>query len=255
MLINWPLICVLCCLSLPGVFLVMPRFIALLLPNNTTELKNRFSRFAIMHTLVMVLIFSFTGSVLSLQTGLTDPVLVPLLQGKVGFASVLDILLPSFLCALGGLFVFCGLYYGLVASILDEHSLQNMANIRATLGVDGCVLYAGVVDEIIARWGLMNLVAFFLIFFTKQHHDLFIWIAIIFSGLMMGLGQIPAYVAAGCVASRRFIYSISLLYVWQSLVFGYLFWQYGLLSAILAHMLFQLGWALYDKPICKKSVK
>lgn len=247
MIINWPLIILLFCLSLPGVFIVMPRLISFLLPNNTDELKKRFSRFAVMQTLFMVLIMSFAGDVLSVRTGLNDPLLTALLQGKAGFSSLQPILLPTFLYSLFGLFVFCSLYYGVVESFLDEHSFKIMAKLRAALGQDGCVLYGGVVEEIIARWGLMNLVAFFAILFTKQASSFVIWFSIIFSGLMFGVGQIPAYIAAGCVSSRRFVYSVMLLSFWQSLVFGFLFWQYGLVSSILGHMLFHIGWARYDK--------
>ncbi|TAL64283.1 MAG: CPBP family intramembrane metalloprotease [Legionella sp.] len=247
MTINWPLICVLFCLSIPGVLIAMPRLIALLLPNNSIEIKRRFSRFAVTQTLFMVLVLSFAGSILSQTTGLSDPVLDGLLQGKVGLSGLQAILLPTFLYALIGLIVFCGLYYGLVGSLLDEHNLEVMRKLRAAIGEDGCVLYGGVVEEVIARYGLMNLLAFFLIFFTRQHNAGIIWTVILLSGLIWAVGQMPAYIAAGAVASRRFVYSILLLYVWQAIVFGFLFWQYGLISAILAHMLFHLGWARYDK--------
>lgn len=246
MIINWPLIIVLFCLSIPGVCIALARLIHFLLPDNSEELKKRMSRFAILQTLLMVLVMSFAGTVLSLKTGLHDPVLEALLQSKVGWGTFQVILLPTLLYSLLALIVFCILYYGLVASILDDHSFKVMANIRKVLRIDGCVLYGGVVEEIIARWGLMNLVAFFAMFFTKQNNDAVIWTSIILSGLMYGVGQIPVYLAAGCLSSRRLIYSVLLLFSWQAIVFGFLFWQYGLLSAIIAHMLFHVGWFLYD---------
>jgi hypothetical protein len=36
------------------------------------------------------------------------------------------------------------------------------------------------------------------------------------------------------------------LNLWASLIFGWLFWQYGLLAAMLAHMLFHLVWWPFD---------
>lgn len=247
MIINWPLIIVLFCLSIPGVYIAMTRLIYFLLSNNTEELKKRMSRFAILQTLLMVLVMSFAGAVLSVRTGLHAPLLEALLQGKAGLSSFQSIILPTFLYSLLGLFVFFGLYYGVVASILDEHSVQVMAKLRRILGTDGCVLYGGVVEEILARWGLMNLIVFFAMMFAIKHNDIVIWISIVLSGLLYGVGQIPAYLAAGCLSSRRLVYSIVLLYLWQSLVFGFIFWQYGLISSIFAHMLFHLGWACYDK--------
>ena len=246
MIINWPLVVVLFCLSLPGVCIAIPRLIYFLLPNSTPELKRRFSRFAVAQTLFMILVMSFVGTALSSRTGLHAPLLEALLQGKAWFNSFQITMVPTVLYSLLALIVFCGLYYRLVETILDEQSLQAMAKLRSALGWDGCILYGGVVEEILVRWGLMNLVMFFALLFFRQNSNLVVWSSIIFSGVMFGIGQIPAYIAAGCVSSRRFIYSILLLSLWQSLVFGFLFWQYGLISSMLAHMLFHLGWACYD---------
>jgi hypothetical protein len=247
MVINWPLIIVLFCLSIPGVIIAMKRLIYFLLPNNTDKLKKRMGRFAILQTLLMVFIMSFAGAALSLRTGLHAPLLESLLKGNTVFNSFQVILLPTFLYSLLGLIVFCVLYYGIVSSILDQHNFEIMVKVRAALGVDGCILYGGIVEEVIARWGLMNLLVFFAMVFAKQNNSVVIWSAIVLSGLLYGVGQIPVYLAAGCLPSRRLIYSIILLCLWQGVLFGFIFWQYGLFSSILAHMLFHAGWAQYDK--------
>ncbi len=251
MTINWPLITVLFCISIPGVVIAIKRLIYFLLPDNSDELKKRMSRFAILQTLFMVFILSFAGAVLSPATGLHDPVLEALLQGTAGISALRPILLPTVLYAFFGVLVFLVLYYGIIARIADTKNMEIMANLRTTLGVDGCVLYGGVVEEIIARWGLMNLAAFFALLFTKQYPLLIIWISIFISGLVFAVSQIPAYLAAGCTSNRRFIYSLILLSLYQSILFGYLFWQYGLIAAILAHMLFHLGWTVFEN--VKKS--
>jgi len=244
--INWPLIIVLFCLSIPGVFIAMKRLMYFLLPNNTEELKKKMARFAILQSLLMVFIMSFAGAVLSPRTGLNAPLLESILDGTTAINSFQSILLPTFLYALSGLIVFCVLFYGIVGSILDQHSFEVMTKVRRVLGADGCVLY-GVAEEILARWGLMNLLVFFAVVFAKQNNNIVMWSAIILSGLLYGIGQVPVYLAAGCLSSRRLIYSIVLLCGWQAVIFGFIFWQYGLFSAILAHMLFHIGWAQYDK--------
>lgn len=251
MTINWPLITVLFCLSIPGVVIAIKRLIYFLLPDNSDELKKRMSRFAILQTLFMVFILSFAGTVLSPSTGLRDPILEALLRGTAGISALGPILLPTVLYAFFGVLVFLLLYYGIITRIADKKNMEIMANIRTTLGIDGCVLYGGVVEEIIARWGLMNLAAFFALLFTKQYPRLIIWISIFISGLVFAVSQIPAYLAAGCTSNRRFIYSLILLSLYQSILFGYLFWQYGLIAAILAHMLFHLGWTVFEN--VKKS--
>lgn len=245
MVINWPLIIILFCISAPGVLIVMPRLIYLLLPNNTEELKRRFSRFAVTQMLFLVLVMSFTGTILSFRTGLHAPWLEGVLQN--GLNTFLLMLVPTILYSLLCLVVFCVLYYGVVGSILDGHSFLVMAKLRSALGVDGCVLYGGITEEVIARWGLMNLVTFFSVMIFGPPTTGIMVSSIVISGLMFAIAQIPAYLAAGCVSNRRVAYSIVLLGFWQSLVFGFLFWQYGLISAILAHIFFHLGWAQYDR--------
>lgn len=245
MSVNWPIIIFLFGLSLPGVYITMPRLIRFLLPGNSDALKQKFSRIAVVQTLIMVFVMSFSGAVLSLRTGFHTPFFE--VAKVIELNDIPSIWLPTILFAVIGLIVFCGLYYGVVESILDEKSLEIMSKLRAAIGLDGCILYGGVVEEVIARWGLMNLIAFSIMAFVTNNNDLVAWMAILISGLMFGIGQLPAYLAAGCVSSRRLIYCILLLYLWQSMVFGYLYWQYGLISAIIAHMIFHLGWWVYDR--------
>ena len=145
--------------------------------------------------------------------------------------------------------VFFVLYYGVVSHFLDNSSLRAMHNMRAALHMSGCVLYGGIVEEILVRWGLMNVIVFFGTLFTGHKSTSIVWTAIFLSSLVFTLSQIPAYIAAGCSASRRFIYSQLLLSAWLGGVFGLLFWHYGLVAAIIAHMLLHLGWSLYDKPM------
>ncbi|MCW8409760.1 CPBP family intramembrane metalloprotease [Legionella sp. PATHC035] len=246
MTINWPLITVLFCLSIPGVLIAIKRLIFFLLPDNSEALKKRISYFAIVQTLLMVFILSLAGAILSPMTGLHDALLEGLLQGTTHVKALLPIMLPTVFYAFFGLLVFLALLYGLIARIIDKKNMQIMANIRTVLGVDGCVLYGGVVEEVIGRWGLLNLATFFALLFTKQFPNLLIWISIVISGLIYAVSQIPIYLAAGCTRSRRFIYSVIILSLYQSVLFGYLFWQYGLIAAILSHMLFHLGWAAFE---------
>jgi hypothetical protein len=247
MIIDWPLIVLLFCSSLPGVVIAMTRLVHFLLPNNTEELKKRASKLVIFQALFMVLAMSFAGSVLSPKTGLNDPLFDSLVQGQGILTPWLDnlfaLLSYSVLCFI----VFCFLYYGIVRSILDEQSLEAMTKLRKALKIDGCILYGGVVEEIIARWGLMNLVAFFAMLFAKQMSNTVVYTAILLSGLMYAIGQVPVYLAAGCRPSRRLVYSLVLLSLCQSLFFGFVFWKYGLIAAIIAHSLFHLYWAIYDR--------
>lgn len=248
MYINWPLVIVLFVLSLPGVFIAMPRLISFLLSDSTDIIKRRFNRIAVLQTTVMVFIMSFAGALLSTKTGLKDPILEGLLAGTLGISSIWPIVLPTIFYSIFGILVFCGLYYYLLPKMmLSENDLVIMHRFRSSLRLDGLVLYGGVAEEVIARWGLINLSAFFVMLVLQQRNNFIVWSTIVVSSVIYAVGQIPAYIAAGCSSSRQFIRAVVILYVWQGIIFGFLFWYYGLLSAILAHMLFHILWAWYDK--------
>lgn len=247
MLINWPLIMVLIGLSLPGILIAVPRLIHLLLARNSDQLKRRISRLGMVQTLFMVILMSVGGAVLSLRTGLNAPVLEGILAGKPVWSMVQAFLLPVFLVTLSGLVIFLLFYYGLMPRYLDQNTLTIMRRIRAALRPDGCVLYGGVVEEVIARWGLMNVLVYFSILLLGRNSELVVWNAMLISSLLLSLSHLPAYIAAGCKNNRFFLYSMVLLTGWQAVMFGWLFWQYGLLAAIISHMLFHLGWYWYDR--------
>lgn len=125
MTINWPLIIVLFCLSIPGVVIAIKRLIYFLLPDNSEGVQKRASRFAILQTLFMVLVLCIAGSVLSNTTGLRATILEALLQGTVGINALLPILIPTVLYAFFGLLVFLVLYYGVIARIIEKKTWKS----------------------------------------------------------------------------------------------------------------------------------
>lgn len=246
MTINWVVVVVLFCIGLPGVFIAMPRAIRFLLADSPPAVKRRFSYIAVGQALIMLFVMCLAGEILSGGTGLQDRFLLSLIQGHATMASATALILPAFEGALVALILFAFLYYGLVVRILDAHSLDCMRNLGNALGVWGRAQYGGISEEIIARWGLMNVTAFFMLIFVPPSHAV-MWLANFASAIIFSVGLIPAYLAAGCVGSRRLVYSVVLLSVVQSLVFGYVFWQYGILCAVISHTLFHLGWSIFDK--------
>jgi hypothetical protein len=248
MSIYWPMIIVLVCLTLPGIFIAIPRLMHFMLKNNTESVVKRMSHFAIGQSFIMVFIMALAGSVLSKKTGLSAPILYPLLEGTPIQLNIIDNLLSIFSITIIGLLIFLVMYYGLLNKAIGEGNKRIMQAMRKSIGLDGCMLYGGVVDEIIARWGLLNVTVFFGVLIIGNLSTQIIWFSIIISSILYTFVQIPAYLAAGCKSSRPFFYSMVLLNAWQSILFGLIFWKFGLLVAILSHMVFHLIWWLYDKP-------
>ncbi|MCA0402812.1 MAG: CPBP family intramembrane metalloprotease [Proteobacteria bacterium] len=245
--INWPLIIVLFSLSIPGIVITIPRLIHFLLKQNSQELQKRISTMATIQTLLMAFIMCFAGTIIATKTGLRASPLDSLIQGQPVFAEIQEFILPLILYTLLAIVIFCLLYYGIGSSFLDEKTITTMTEMRAAIKADGCILYNGMTEEIFARFGLMNLIAFFSILFYGQKTMAIFWMSAFLSGLLYGASQLPAYIAAGCVSSRRFIYIILLIYTSQALIFGWLYWQYGLVAAIISHMLFHIFWYIYHK--------
>lgn len=254
MVINWPLVAVLVGLSLPGILIVVPRIIDLLLPDNSPEIKSRISRFAMLQNLVMVLMMSLAGSVLSTKTGLKAPLLSAVLGGEAGIGQLGLLIVPALLFAVFGIFTFYGLYFGVLLKRMDPENYKIAEKMRAVIGLDGAVLYSGLFEEVIARWGLMNLSAFMILIFVPKGFDGLFWIAAMVGGTLFALGQLPLLVAAGAKPSRRFLYLFMGMGVVQSLFFGYLFWQYGLEMAVIVHMLMHLGGQLASNALKKNRL-
>jgi hypothetical protein len=157
-------------------------------------------------------------------------------------------LLPAFLLGLVGAIIFVAAYYLIVRPRLDAESLAASERLRQQLGPAARLLYGGIVEEVIARWGLMTLIVWLLFLLASETSDVVMWVGIIVSGVLFGLGHLPGNSAAGARLTRRYISFSILLNLWASIIFGLLFWQVGLAAAMLAHMLLHLVWLPFDRP-------
>lgn len=243
--INWSLVILLSILATPGVIVVIPRLIGLLLESHSQRLQQRISQIVIAQILLMVFLMSLVGTILSAQTSFGAPFLQTLLEGQFQFNLLVHQFLPIFKITAINLIGFLILYDGLLFRYFDPQTQQTLNKIRSKIGLNGMLLY-GITEEILARYGLMNVLGLFAFYFFSQHHTIASWNAVLVSGILYSLAQPPAYIAAGCSKNRWFMLAIVLLYLWQSIFFGYIFWHYGILLAIISHLLFHLFWRLYD---------
>lgn len=245
---DWPLITILILLSLPGILIAVTRLINFLLKSVPPPLKKRVQIIAVVQSILMILVMSMAGNALSKMTGLGAPVLEAIVQTGSGWTLWLADIVPVFFMTIAGLLLFLAIYYGLLSRMLDKTSFQAINQLRAALNLDACMLYSGMTEEIIVRYGLVNLFVFFGMLFMKTQTPAMVWFAIILSSILFTFSQLPVYVAAGCQFSRHLIYALLLSYGCQGLFFGFIFWHYGLFAAMISHMLFHLGWWIYHKP-------
>jgi hypothetical protein len=102
------------------------------------------------------------------------------------------------------------------------------------------LLYGGITEELLLRWGLMTLILWLLWRFIQRRRGTpsvsLVAVAIASSAVLFGVGHLPA--ASAMVGELTFGVSAYLVAANATfgLVAGWLFWRYGLESAIIAHI-------------------
>jgi membrane protease YdiL (CAAX protease family) len=100
------------------------------------------------------------------------------------------------------------------------------------------LLYGGLTEEVLLRWGMMTVLTWLLWRFFQRGgevHPAHVWIAIVASSLIFGLGHLPvAHLLLGTLTPSTLAWVIG-ANSWFGLIFGWLFWRRGLESAMVAH--------------------
>ncbi|MDR3476599.1 MAG: CPBP family intramembrane metalloprotease [Gammaproteobacteria bacterium] len=202
-------------------------------------------------TLILISLAAAFGVAASNQTNLHAPFLEALVSGKIAWDALQPQILPSLVVGIAGAVIFLMVYYGVCRPRLDKKTIQCMESLRMSSGIWGRVLYGGIVEEVLSRWGLMMFFVWVGTFFGGPS-PFILWAAIIISGLLFGLGHLPAYLSFGCKKTPAFMISMLGLNLWASIIFGWLFWHYGLCAAMIAHALFHLVWYPFDVYFAEK---
>jgi hypothetical protein len=251
---DWMLMLVLVAVCLPGIFVAAPSLVetqmktilSKLPPGQEIPPQRTLVILTIVQTLVLVTILAAVGTLLAPRVGLGAPFFKALIAGE-GVLDTLVMQLPLAV-ALGasGAIPFLAAYYLVFRPRLDEESVRVVEGFRRHLGLWSRLLYGGIVEEVISRWGLMTLLVWLGSLLAGQVTGVVVWVAIVLSGLLFAVGHLPAYLGAGARKTPIFIAGTLALNLWASLLFGWLFWQVGLLAAMVGHMLFHLVWLPLD---------
>ena len=232
--INWKLFGILLIASLISAVLVLPYTLAL-----SPSLAGVFTPFVffaqMIQTLVIFSVAIFVGLLLANRVGFSMPVLEGWLEGReVG----------NYLRSILGISIGLGLLAGLVIVVLS----QLFTPVATTFqGVELSVplwkgflasFYGGISEEIVMRLFLMTLIVW-IIFKIKKTDDgkpttWGIWIAILVSAVIFGLGHLPVTGAITAITPLIIGRAILLNGV-GGIVFGWLYWKKGLESAMIAH--------------------
>ncbi|HEU4726140.1 MAG TPA: CPBP family intramembrane glutamic endopeptidase [Candidatus Eisenbacteria bacterium] len=181
---------------------------------------------------VILALAAWGGVALAPTVGLDAPLLRAALERRPCGPVVRALLGPGLVAGLlGGLFLF--MTWRFVPTTLAP--VQE----RLALPLFARVLYGGFTEELLLRWGLMAALVWLAYTWVLRRRARpgagLVWLAIAVSALVFAAGHLPA---AAFLAGPLDVPSVTWVVGVNSgfgLLFGYLFWRYGLESAMIAH--------------------
>lgn len=141
------------------------------------------------------------------------------------------------------------LYYAVFRPRIPHHEFQTMEAVRLKMGILARIVQGGIVEEVQFRWGLMSLIAAPLIFLTGSQSLLSVPIAIVISAVIFAQFHLAGARQLGIGRGKDSKTLVTVDNIWGSVLFGWLFWQYGLVAAILSHALFHVIWFFAERSL------
>ena len=232
---NWRLALLIALVATPGPVAISWLALPILVdPNNIPVPLATLQIAAAIQSIVLVVLASVIGTRLSVKVGLRAPAFNALAYGRGFFLGLRPQWLPG---AIGGItgatIILC--FYAFAPSALTIIEEQGSIPLAARL------LYGGISEEVLIRWGLMTLLAWtgwrVLQRGSGEVSVGVIWCAIAISALIFGISHVPSVAAVMGTVPASIVAYITVGNALFGLVAGYLFWRYGLESAIIAHVL------------------
>lgn len=181
---------------------------------------------------VLLALAAWLGATLSRPLGLRAPATEAALTGSSIWAALKPQLIPG---------VLMGLAAGAVLLIAMQAAPPELQSAGSAFHVPASakLLYGGITEEILMRWGLMTLIAWLAWRFLQQRkgspHPGYMGGAILMAALLFGLGHLPAVAAMGLNLTPSVIAYVLIGNIVPGVLFGFSYWRWGLESAFIAH--------------------
>lgn len=237
MSLRWKLGLTLWVLGMTGVVAVSLTVIPQLLAGASTTLPVGVAIGAsLLQSAVLLTLAVWAGVVLAKPLGLGAPVLEAALSGSGtgAWATLKPQIVPAVVVglAVGALLV-------AMAGIAPAE-LQSLA-LRVEVPLLAKLLYGGITEEILMRWGLMTAVVWLPWRLLQKRQGaprrVFMVSGVLVAALLFALGHLPAAVAMGAPLSPSVLTYILVGNALPGAMFGLLYWRRGLEAAVLAHAL------------------
>ena len=199
---------------------------------------------------VLVGVAVLIGIVLAPKVGLSAPAAESLAAGDRAMPALKPQLIPGVLGGVIGALAIL-LTHVLSKPLLTTETVERITKFGNLLPLPTRLLYGGLTEEVLIRWGLMTLLVWitwrlFQKRLAKPTSVSFV-VAILVSSLIFGLGHLPI---ASVVLPQITLAVVLFVIIANSafgIVAGYLTWKYGLESAMIAHVLCHIVLAIASR--------
>lgn len=187
---------------------------------------------------ILLLLMIWLGSVFSKKVGLSAPVVFALARSENAYDQLKPQILPAVVGGIaGGIFIL--LFLGTLSSYLPPEFLSAGEKLMPPAYMK--ILYGGITEELLIRWGLMSFFVWGSYRITqKVGSEICSYnyvIAIILSALIFGLAHLPVAFILSSELTAPLVAYIILGNASFGFIAGYLYWKHGLECAIAAHMI------------------
>ncbi len=205
---------------------------------------------ASVNSLLLLVVFVSLGAATAPRIGLTSHVFTWAAGGTPEWGEIRGSL-PLALALGTGLFVLIAILDVVFAQFTGvtvgepPGDADALADLLASIPMR--LLYGGITEELLLRWGFMAPVAYGLWWVWNRigepsdvPSEPILWVAIVVSAVMFGVGHLPALAAAFELTTPLVIRTV-VLNALAGLVFGWLFWRRSLETAMIAHAAFHVA--------------
>ena len=213
------------CLGSIGFLLLLPSMSALY-PESDVDI---FSSIVIAQGVIFTGIYAAIGSVLSKRIGFNSPLISYLLNKDRVVPQVKKQLIYA---------IIIGTFGALIMFLSNSGSI--FSSYVGQFSVIGRLFGASLYEEIMARWFLMTLLIwiFWCLFErkTSKPSNLIIWAGLVVSNMLFIAGHYPA--VSILISDNT---EIMIMFLWMFIItvpWGWLYWKFGIESAIVAHAVF-----------------
>ncbi len=248
---------VLFALGVPGVLALIPMVIGQLeaLPPELMDLPMPVVlALSLLNPLILLAISVAVGVLLAHRVGLRSLVAERVRQGTAIWPRLRPYLGMAFVAGL----IFAVVVLGLDALInpFAGTALANTPTTGETATIGALLtqlllglLYGGIVEELLLRWGVMTLFVWIGWWATQRGqgtaHPALVWTANILAALLFGIGHLPA-LAAMVTLTPLIVIRTVLLNALGGVLFGWLFWKRNLETAMVAHAATHVGFFILN---------